>query len=230
MLNVIHCPACGLKLQIPEDLLRKRVMCPTCNQTFDADSWVLEPEEIPTSVPGSPLRQTEAPVHQQAGHQAGYKEGALQQGAFHSPFDHPAGGATAVQTPPPGTGPAPYGPPPPWRSPASAADTKPGRVEAIGIMLLVGGIIALSYSGATPKFHIIRLWGPFAAYSLVLGIMAIIRGIRILRKGGPCQRSPRTIAIMQVINIVNFDVVNFVLGLVTLSFLKDPAVRRYFRE
>jgi hypothetical protein len=215
MLNVIHCPACGLKLQVPEDLLRKRVMCPTCGKTFEADSWILEPEEIATSAPGSTFRPTEE--YRGVGQPAS-GEAAGQQTAVKEPF---AGQAPA------GIGAAPWTPRPPW---APAIEARPGRVEAIGIMMLVGGIIALSAGGTIVKLHFFHIQPAFAAYSFVLGILAIIRGIRILGKHGTNQRSPRTIAIMQIINIINGDVPNLVLGLITLSFLKDPAVRRYFRE
>jgi hypothetical protein len=224
MLNVVHCPACGLKLQVPEDLLRKRVMCPTCNQTFEADTWVLEPEEIATSATGSPLRQTEA--HQQAAQQGAFSQASPQQASFQQPFGQTAAPSTAQATPPPRPGPF-QAPQPPW---ISHFDTRPGRVEAIGIMMLVGGIVALSYGGLASKLHFFHIQPALAAYSFVLGIMAIIRGIRILGKRGQFQRSPRTVAIMQIINIINGDVPNLVLGLITLSFLKDPAVRRYFRE
>jgi hypothetical protein len=80
------------------------------------------------------------------------------------------------------------------------------------------------------KFHIFRGFWPPGLFSILLGVMAIIRGSRLMGRFGHLQPSPRIIAIMQIINIVNGDVPNLIMGIITLSFLKDPAVRRYFRS
>jgi hypothetical protein len=34
---------------------------------------------------------------------------------------------------------------------------------------------------------------------------------------------------MQIINIINLDVVNCAMGIISLVFLNEPEVRRYFR-
>jgi hypothetical protein len=94
-------------------------------------------------------------------------------------------------------------------------------------MMIVGGLVALSIFIGSLRFHFFH-WYPAPVYSLVLGIMAIIRGSRLLSSHGDFQRSPRAIAIMQIINIINADIPNFVMGIISLSFLKDPGVQRYF--
>jgi hypothetical protein len=217
MLNVVHCPACSLKLNVPEELLRKRVMCPTCGKTFDADSWLEEPDELITPSPGSPERPTEK--YQGSPHQ----EPAAVSGSPREPHDgaappHPPmhGGAAAA------AGRMPFGPSP-WVGPFHP---RPAKVEAIGIMMLVGGIIALSVGAGERAIHIFPLW----PYSIILGIMAIVRGIRLLRREGFVQSSPKTIAIMQIVNIINLDVPNLIMGIIALSFLNDPVVRKYFRN
>ena len=214
MLNVVHCPACSLKLHVPEDLLRKRVMCPTCGQKFEADTWVMEPDEIPTSTTGPAFRPTEeyrdAPVQEPAAHQAS----AEQPFQTRTPEPNPNMGARQGSTETP------------W---VSSVQTRPGEVEAMGVMMLVGGIIALCIGVGSFRFHIFHFWSPFGIYSLIMGILAIIRGSRLLGRYGHFQRPPRAIAIMQIVNIINADVANLVMGIISLSFLKDPAVRRYFR-
>jgi hypothetical protein len=62
-----------------------------------------------------------------------------------------------------------------------------------------------------------------------VGIMAIVKGAALLGRDDWRQSPPRTIAIMQIINIINFDVTNCVLGIITLVFLNEPEVRRYYR-
>jgi predicted Zn finger-like uncharacterized protein len=36
MATIVDCPSCNRKLRVPEELLGKKVKCPTCSGTFDA--------------------------------------------------------------------------------------------------------------------------------------------------------------------------------------------------
>src|SRR5215831_3294112 len=36
MSTVVDCPSCNRKLRVPDELLGKKVKCPTCSGTFDA--------------------------------------------------------------------------------------------------------------------------------------------------------------------------------------------------
>jgi hypothetical protein len=117
---------------------------------------------------------------------------------------------------------------------------KPGKVQAISIMMLVGGILAiigsvisLGYLGVVGIASmgaglLCCLWpGPY--YGLVVGIMATIKGSQLLGDKAHVQPPPKNIAIMQIINIVNLDIPNCVMGIISLVFLSEPEVRRYFR-
>ena len=106
---------------------------------------------------------------------------------------------------------------------------KPGKIQAISIMTLVGGILALltCFGMAWGTMFIYIPW----IYSLVLGIMAIMKGSQMLGSNpAPAFASARTIAIMQIVNIINCDVVNLTLGIITLVFLNDPEVREHLRS
>jgi hypothetical protein len=109
----------------------------------------------------------------------------------------------------------------------------PGKVQGIAIMTLVGGILAilmsLTWMGVgVGTMGVCCLW-PGTYYSLVLGIMATIKGAQLLGQDDHLQSPPKAIAIMQIINIINGDVTNCVLGIVTLVFLNEPEVRDYYR-
>jgi predicted Zn finger-like uncharacterized protein len=117
---------------------------------------------------------------------------------------------------------------------------KPGKVMAIALMMLIGGIWAtlhgvlfLAYAGLggllTFGFGwVCCLWpGPY--YSLVMGILAIIKGSALLGERGHLQAPPTSIAVMQIVNIVNGDVPNCVMGIIALVFLNEPETRRYYR-
>ena len=105
---------------------------------------------------------------------------------------------------------------------------KPGKLQAVAIMTLVGGILALltCFGIALGTMFIYIPW----IYSLVLGIMAIIKGSQMLGSNpAPAFASAKTIAIMQIVNIINCDMVNLTLGIITLVFLNDPEVRDHLR-
>src|SRR5207248_626526 len=51
MSTIVDCPSCSRKLRVPEELLGKKVKCPTCSGTFDA---VAAPEPAGMPLPSSP--------------------------------------------------------------------------------------------------------------------------------------------------------------------------------
>jgi predicted Zn finger-like uncharacterized protein len=109
---------------------------------------------------------------------------------------------------------------------------RPEKVQAIAIMTLSGGIFAVVFAVFLFIFLGVGtccgiLW-PGIYYSLVMGILAIIKGSQLLNAQNREQTSPQGIAIMQIINAATGDFVNCTLGILTLVFLNDPPVRRYF--
>jgi hypothetical protein len=106
-------------------------------------------------------------------------------------------------------------------------DEKPGQIQAVAIMMLVGGILAVLVflSWAATCFGLI--W-PGIYFELVVGIMAIVRAANML--GRDDQGPPRTLAILQIICIINLDIINCVLGIVSLVMLNDPQVQSYYRR
>src|SRR5438093_2746105 len=52
MSTIVDCPSCSRKLRVPDELLGKKVKCPTCSGTFDA---VAAPEPARTPAPSSPI-------------------------------------------------------------------------------------------------------------------------------------------------------------------------------
>ena len=142
--------------------------------------------------------------------------------------------------------PVPSAPPPiPAAAPVAAAPPggqpiKPGKIQAISIMTLVGGIIGVliglswgCYFGmitlATFGIGVFLMILP--VYALIFGIMAIIRGSQMLGSNPmPAFKSAKGIAIMQIVNIICCDITNLVLGIINLVFLNDPEVKDYLRS
>lgn len=104
---------------------------------------------------------------------------------------------------------------------------KPGNVQGAGICLLIGGIFAILVSIGV-MFFSFCLWIVYI-YGFVAGIMALVRGARLL---GECEGTGNSMAapIMLIINIINGDVVGMVLGIVALVLLSDDSSRRYLAE
>ena len=108
-------------------------------------------------------------------------------------------------------------------------EEKPGKVQAMAIMLLVGGIPALLH-GFGWAVSIIGLCWPGTYYSFVFGILAIVKASQLLSEHAYRQVPPQATAIMQIVNIVALDVFNLTMGIINLVFLSDPEVKRYFRR
>ena len=117
---------------------------------------------------------------------------------------------------------------------------RPGKLQAMAIMTLVGGILATIASiiwgiyavfAAIFTFGIgcICLIGPI--YQMVAGILCIIQGSKLLGKNpDPHYVKTKKTAIMQIICIICFDVVNLTLGIISLVFLNDEEVKAYIRS
>jgi len=106
-----------------------------------------------------------------------------------------------------------------------------GRYTAIAIMTTVGGGIALlvSLSNLIAAFGLcVTIVG--AVYSLVVGILCLIKGITLLSNPPGTQTAPFATAILQIVSLISCDIVNLVLGIVTLVMLSDPEAKSLFRD
>jgi hypothetical protein len=198
----ITCPACGRPLRVPENLLGQMVKCPSCMHTFAAPDSL---EEVPTPRRPEPERQPEPPPRPRDDDRDDYRERVRRRPADEDEEDYRAG---------------------------RRGDDKPGKVQAIAIMTLVGGIHALLVGLVGLLIGVgtcVCLLWPGTYYSIVLGILAVIKGSQLLGTDAHRQAPPQAIAIMQIVNIVNGDVPNCVMGILTLVFLSEKPIARFFR-
>ena len=118
-------------------------------------------------------------------------------------------------------------------------NVKPGKVQAIAIMTLVGGILAIlaSLAWATYviifgmlSFGLLCVFIVFPIYQLTAGIILTVRGAQMLGKNPQAAySSAKSSAILQIICIICCDVFNLVMGIVSLVNQGDPQVRAYMR-
>jgi predicted Zn finger-like uncharacterized protein len=200
----ITCPACQRSLRVPESLLGQAVKCPSCSHTFTApDSLEKETPRRPAAPPPDDYD------------------------------DEPPPSPRRVRTDDYDDDDAP-----PRRS-RRRRNEKPGKVQAIAIMVLIGGILAALHAviwfvyiaivgvASVGVGFLCCLWpGPY--YALVLGIMGILKGARLLGQQAHRELPPQGLAIMMIVNIINFDMWNLVLGIIVLVFLNDEEVKDYF--
>jgi hypothetical protein len=191
-------------LHVPDDLLGTEVKCPACHHAFMATQSGFGPalDLAQPSAMSAPQQPTMTPPPQRAKLNADvdpHAEPVAADGHFQE---------THV-----------------WHGAAE----KPQKVQAIGIMMLIGGILAL-LTGITWAATCIGLVIPMTYYSFVLGVMAIVKASKLLGDRAHEERPPQAIAIMQIVNIVSFDIFNLVFGIITLVLLSEPEVKAYFRR
>lgn len=134
----------------------------------------------------------------------------------------------------------PLPPPTPPQAPTlPPGPVQPGKVQAIALMLLIGGIWGVLWaigmvwgvigiSLATCGLGCIFIVGPI--YGLVVGILSIVRGAALMGARPGQEAAPGTLAVLLIISIINLDVVSMILGILILVFLNEPQVRAWYRE
>lgn len=202
----ISCPSCQRTLRVPESLLGQAVKCPSCAHNFTAPEQA-EDEPPPRPASERPSRRPAPPPEDD------YEEAPRPSKRRSRDEDYDDDSDDR-----------------PRRS-RRREEEKPGKVQAIAIMILIGGIIACIKFVAWDIWLGIGTWGICCipgTYSLVVGIMAIVKGSQLLGAKGYKQPPPSGIAIMMIINIIALDFINLVMGIIVLVFLSDPEVRDYY--
>jgi hypothetical protein len=205
----VACPACGRPLRVPESLLGQMVKCPSCSHTFAAPDS-LEEAPPPRRPPPLPEPEPPPPPPPRLRLDDRFEEDRpLRRRADDYDDDYEYD-----------------------RERSGRRDERPGKVQAIAIMTLIGGILATIHGLAMLVFGAFTcfcLFWPGTYYSIVLGIMAIIKGSQLLGANAHREAPPQAIAIMQIVNIINGDIANCVMGILSLVFLSERPVKRFFR-
>lgn len=111
----------------------------------------------------------------------------------------------------------------------SRRPSKPGNIAAIGVLLLVGGIYSFIQTliMVASSFGLCCIW-PGVYLAVVWGILAIIRGTAMMN-GRDASAGPPTVLLgLQILLLLNFDMINMVLGIVGLVLANNEDVREYY--
>jgi hypothetical protein len=130
----------------------------------------------------------------------------------------------------------------------SAPSTRPSKLETVGIMMLISGIINILWSlgGAViilinltaigvATFGIGSLCFPILLFPLLqlsLGIFEIVYGTRLMSPAAETVRYDRLqlITILEMVCIISGNIFSLVIGILNLIFLGEPAVQAYYKR
>ena len=110
---------------------------------------------------------------------------------------------------------------------------KPGKVQAIAIMMLVNGILnILCGLGVTASIvlgtiGIGILCAPVTILPAVLGIFEVISASKLLSDPVRPVQNLQTIAILEIVAVVCGNGISVVVGILNLVFLSEPEVKAY---
>ncbi len=69
---------------------------------------------------------------------------------------------------------------------------------------------------------------PGSIFSIVVGVLALLQGLKLRGPEAHLQPPPKTLAILMIVNFVSGDLITGVLGILTLMKLQKPEVSAYF--
>lgn len=109
---------------------------------------------------------------------------------------------------------------------------KPGKVQAMSIMLLVNGILNVLW-GIIYTFMVVLgtigiglLCVPYTILPIILGIFEIVAGTRLM--GNPPRKyNIKTLAILEIISIITMNFISLTVGILNLVFVSDPETQAY---
>ncbi len=111
-------------------------------------------------------------------------------------------------------------------------DAKPGLFNAIVAMTLASGLVNLFWGFAASAAAMSTLIGiicvPFTILPTVLGIFEIMYAARLLSAPQQPARPSPAIAALEIACIVTGNVFSMVVGILSLVFYNDTAVKDYF--
>jgi hypothetical protein len=208
--NTVNCPSCRQALSVPDELLGKRVKCPGCREVFAAGARPAPPPPKDEEDPGRRDRdrdrdrdREEDDYPRRPRRSERYRERDREDEEDEDDR---------------------------YRLRRRRGRDRPGKVQAIGVMMLCGSIYALVHAaGLVIGSTCVCLLWPGVYLAIVAGILGILKASALLGRDARRESLPRTVAILQIICILNLDMINLALGIIELVFMNDPEVTDYLR-
>jgi hypothetical protein len=121
-----------------------------------------------------------------------------------------------------------------YQSTPTPTESRPGMVQALGIMTLVNGILnilaalGLTVSIVIGTLGIGLLCAPVTIAPAVLGVFEIMYAMKIIANPPVPVKFSQAIAILEICCIVVGNVISLVVGILALVFYNDSQVKAYF--
>ncbi|MEN6410377.1 MAG: hypothetical protein ABFD44_11770 [Anaerolineaceae bacterium] len=110
---------------------------------------------------------------------------------------------------------------------------KPGKVQAVTIMLLANGILNILYALGVTGSIVLGTLGiglicaPLTILPGVLGVFEIIYATNLMAMPPKTVKNLQTIAILEIVCVISGNAISLVVGILNLVFYNDPEVRGY---
>jgi type IV secretory pathway VirB10-like protein len=114
----------------------------------------------------------------------------------------------------------------------SPLNESPGLVKTIAVMTLINGIINIFWgliaAVSVAASVILICLVPLAILPTILGVFEIIYAAKLLTDPPRPVQPSTTIAILEILCILTFNVFSMIVGILSLVFYNDPQVKEYF--
>ncbi|MBN8580060.1 MAG: hypothetical protein J0L96_05255 [Anaerolineae bacterium] len=111
-------------------------------------------------------------------------------------------------------------------------ETKPGLVTAIAVMTLLSGIINLFWGYVASATALGTIIGvvclPIAILPTILGVFEIIYAAKLLSTQPQPVQPSTSLAVFQILTFFMLNIFSAVVGILSLVFYNDVAVKQYF--
>lgn len=219
MIHLIACPECDKSLQVPDGLVGKKVQCPQCTNTFIATLPAADEAPEQRAATPAPPDMERKRTARGAARATNRRDDDDDDDDDHDDRDRLDDDDDDR----------------PSRRSISRRDNRgkvPGKVTAISILTMIGGVFA-TFLGimwlvtmGLGTCGLGCLWPGFY-YSLVAGIMAIVKASTLMGANARNVTPPVGIGVMLIINIINGDVIGVTIGILILVFSSDEEVVNY---
>lgn len=120
-----------------------------------------------------------------------------------------------------------------YSTPPLEPGIKPGKVQAVTIMLLANGILNILYALGVTGSIVLGTLGiglicaPLTILPGVLGVFEIIYATNLMAMPPKTVKNLQTIAILEIVCVISGNAISLVVGILNLVFYNDPEVRGY---
>lgn len=112
--------------------------------------------------------------------------------------------------------------------------TKPPKVQTIGVLVLISGILNILWGGILALLGVLTLVGilcaPILLLPMVLGVFELIYALNLLSEPSKVKKPSQAIAILEICDFLFLNIFAVVVGVVSLIVINEDEVKEYFAK